>query len=141
MESIFKTLSDGRFEGDRLDEPLPALSPVERVKRIFMTPEERRRKDREHKKRYNERHPEQRIADSHNRRARIRKAGGKLTAKECREILDKYGNKCLKCGSTENITLDHVIPIALGGMNTADNIQTLCMMCNSFKGTSVVDYR
>jgi len=56
-------------------------------------------------------------------------------------ISDKFGMKCLKCGSTENITIDHIIPVKLGGENTFDNIQPLCASCNSSKGTKIKDYR
>ena len=145
--NLFKTLSDGRFEGDRLDEPPPQPKPIVRfgkfnvIKRLIKTVEERRQTERQRKREYNKRHPEQKRAESHNRRARIKQAGGRLTTKECREIFEKHGKRCLKCGSDDRVALDHVVPLALGGMNIADNMQPLCMMCNSYKGASVADYR
>lgn len=75
------------------------------------------------------------------RRARKAGAGGSVSAKEWRAILDKYDNKCLCCGSTENLTMDHVIPLAKGGSHTPGNIQPLCLSCNSRKYTKVIDYR
>lgn len=52
-----------------------------------------------------------------------------------------YGEKCLCCGSTENIQLDHIIPIHKDGENKIDNLQPLCKSCNVSKGTKIVDYR
>lgn len=48
---------------------------------------------------------------------------------------------CMSCGKTTKLTLDHVIPIHVGGLNLIDNIQFLCQSCNSRKRTNVIDYR
>jgi 5-methylcytosine-specific restriction endonuclease McrA len=48
---------------------------------------------------------------------------------------------CLRCGSSEDITQDHVVPLSKGGRNHISNIQPLCRPCNSSKSSSVVDYR
>jgi 5-methylcytosine-specific restriction endonuclease McrA len=56
-------------------------------------------------------------------------------------IFDKYGEICLRCGTTENISIDHIIPIHLKGANILDNLQPLCRSCNSWKGTLIIDYR
>lgn len=37
------------------------------------------------------------------------------------------------CGSTEDLTADHVVPLALGGRNDGERA-TLCRSCNSAKG-------
>ena len=42
--------------------------------------------------------------------------------------------KCATCSSTENLQLDHIIPIAVGGKNNVGNIQVLCQICNRKKG-------
>lgn len=44
---------------------------------------------------------------------------------------------CVKCGSQRNLEFDHIIPIAMGGSNTARNIQLLCETCNRAKGASL----
>lgn len=58
-------------------------------------------------------------------------------------ICERYGNKCLACGSTSSkLTIDHVIPISLGGDDIESNIQPLCKSCNSSKGNyHATDYR
>lgn len=75
------------------------------------------------------------------RKARIKGGGGVFTEKDWKEVLERYGYTCLKCGSTENIVRDHVIPIAKGGRNDKFNIQPLCHHCNSVKSAKTEDYR
>lgn len=48
------------------------------------------------------------------------------------------GGRCRRCGSTEDIHFDHVIPYSRGGANTVANIQLLCGRCNRAKGASEV---
>lgn len=47
------------------------------------------------------------------------------------------GGCCVSCGAREQLEFDHVIPIALGGANTARNLQLLCVECNRRKGASL----
>jgi len=56
-------------------------------------------------------------------------------------ILKRDGYKCLKCGATENLTIDHVKPTSKGGRNTRANKQTLCFKCNGEKDNTEIDYR
>lgn len=49
-------------------------------------------------------------------------------------IFNRDGRKCVKCGSTKKLTLDHIIPVAKGGEDNENNIQILCKSCNSSKG-------
>ncbi len=48
---------------------------------------------------------------------------------------------CMRCGTTVDLTTDHVIPISLGGPDREDNLQVLCHNCNSLKGQKIIDYR
>jgi 5-methylcytosine-specific restriction protein A len=41
---------------------------------------------------------------------------------------------CTKCGTNKDLTADHILSIANGGLNTLDNISVLCRKCNSSKG-------
>jgi hypothetical protein len=45
--------------------------------------------------------------------------------------------RCIKCGSTENLEFDHIIPQVKGGSNTERNIQLLCLACNRSKGSVI----
>ena len=51
---------------------------------------------------------------------------------------DKF--ECTKCGSTQNLTIDHIIPRSLGGSNNFLNKQSLCARCNLDKGSTVKCY-
>lgn len=58
------------------------------------------------------------------------------------DLLEFYGAVCAKCGATDNLTLDHVVPITLGGGHLTFNFQILCKPCNSQKGNrNSTDYR
>lgn len=56
-------------------------------------------------------------------------------------IMDRDGRACLKCGATESLSIDHVVPLAKGGDNSPSNLQTLCKRCNSGKGDTTTDHR
>eukprot|EP00878_Enallax_costatus_P018955 GHUV01019982.1.p1 GENE.GHUV01019982.1~~GHUV01019982.1.p1 ORF type:complete len:172 (+),score=36.11 GHUV01019982.1:551-1066(+) len=43
-------------------------------------------------------------------------------------------HKCQYCGSSKELTLDHVIPVCRGGVNSWTNLVTACMACNQKKG-------
>lgn len=52
-------------------------------------------------------------------------------------VYERDGHKCLHCGATDRLSLDHIHPWSLGGADTLDNLQTLCRPCNSRKGARV----
>jgi hypothetical protein len=45
--------------------------------------------------------------------------------------------RCVTCGATDHLSLDHIIPWSLGGEDTMENLQTMCRSCNSRKGNRV----
>ncbi|MBW4577381.1 MAG: HNH endonuclease [Aphanothece sp. CMT-3BRIN-NPC111] len=51
-----------------------------------------------------------------------------------REVLKRDRHTCQYCGSTKQLTLDHVIPRSKGGKHTWDNVVIACERCNSRKG-------
>ena len=52
-------------------------------------------------------------------------------------VFNRDGHECLKCGTKQNLTIDHIVPQSLGGHTRAINLQTLCEGCNMKKGASV----
>ena len=52
-------------------------------------------------------------------------------------VWQRDGGRCVGCGSNQRLEFDHVIPLALGGANTARNLQVLCEDCNRAKGASI----
>jgi len=54
-------------------------------------------------------------------------------------IFKRDGNKCVYCGNTERLTIDHLIPRADGGRTTWDNLVTACEKCNAQKGKMSVE--
>jgi 5-methylcytosine-specific restriction endonuclease McrA len=50
-------------------------------------------------------------------------------------VIKKRGKKCEKCGKeTENLILDHIVPIELGGeIFDERNVQLLCLECDKIK--------
>lgn len=78
--------------------------------------------------------------NEHRRQARKRGNGGSFTTMEWRALCGWFGGVCLSCGNSE-LTVDHVVPIHMGGRNSIENLQPLCRSCNSSKGTRTIDYR
>lgn len=64
---------------------------------------------------------------------RLKAAGGEISRRQRLRIYDRDDWTCQQCGSGDDITLDHVIPISKGGTNSDGNLQTLCRPCNSSK--------
>ncbi|OUD14999.1 HNH endonuclease [Thioflexithrix psekupsensis] len=60
--------------------------------------------------------------------------GWKIPTVTRREVLRRDRHTCQYCGSTKNLTIDHVIPRSKGGGHTWDNVVTACERCNSHKG-------
>lgn len=52
-------------------------------------------------------------------------------------VFERDGRACVRCGTTERLTIDHVVPIALGGDNDLSNLQVLCLSCNTRKGARI----
>lgn len=90
---------------------------------------------------YKRSHPQTSKIAWQNWRARKKKNGGTFKTKEWIELCEKYDNKCVKCGERKKLTVDHVIPVSLGGRNDISNIQPLCAKCNREKHATIADYR
>jgi hypothetical protein len=65
-----------------------------------------------------------------------------MTGKERSHIYEKTNGHCAYCGCKlrfEQMTVDHIKPIAHGGKDTENNMLPACRSCNHRKGTSSVD--
>lgn len=56
-------------------------------------------------------------------------------------LIETNGELCANCGNVENLVVDHILPIAKGGMSEIDNLQLLCAECNRIKGKLMIDCR
>ena len=79
--------------------------------------------------------PEKRAQINRNRRARKLQVGGSLSDGISAKLFKLQRGKCACCGLPlgSDYHLDHIMPLALGGLNTDDNIQLLRSTCNKQK--------
>jgi len=54
-----------------------------------------------------------------------------------RMVFERDGGQCVSCGAAFDLQYDHVIPVALGGASSTENLQLLCGTCNRQKGASI----
>lgn len=83
---------------------------------------------------WRKRHPEQSRL-MHRIAAQLRRTPGLRAS-----IFARDGHRCLACGATANLVIDHILPVLRGGTNDPVNLQTLCRSCNS-KKRGAVDHR
>jgi ribosomal protein S27AE len=58
------------------------------------------------------------------------------------QVAAREGARCGRCGSTENLQFDHLIPFSKGGSSTdANNIRLLCGRCNRLKSNRLKSNR
>lgn len=69
------------------------------------------------------------------------RGNGAVRKRRRERVFARDGGICLRCGSAEDLTLDHIVSLADGGSNRDDNLQTLCLPCNQAKGTHALSYR
>lgn len=102
------------------------------------------KKQRERTRKYRATNPDKVLVWTNNRRLRLTCGGEKVEVSEWIELKCFYRYTCLCCRRKEpeiKLTMDHVIPIFIGGRNVIGNIQPLCLSCNSKKHTQTADYR
>lgn len=50
-----------------------------------------------------------------------------------KNVLKRDNFKCMYCGSTNGLTIDHIVPKSKGGKTTWENLVTACNPCNNKK--------
>jgi len=56
-----------------------------------------------------------------------------LRASEIIAAMSQSDGKCVACGATEELQVDHIMPVSRGGTNDIENLQMLCRSCNASK--------
>lgn len=64
-----------------------------------------------------------------------------VTVEQWNFIQMLFDYSCACCGKTDELTIDHILPLSKGGLDSIENIQPLCRSCNSRKNNHYIDYR
>ena len=64
-------------------------------------------------------------------------AATNVTRAQRARIFERDGYVCQRCPSKEHLCIDHIIPVSRGGNSLDDNLQVLCLSCNTKKGNKV----
>ncbi|MCJ7634402.1 HNH endonuclease [Candidatus Bathyarchaeota archaeon] len=142
----YKTLLRYRFHNEQQESKPKIESKANSIffkrslKRVIQTRESVRRWRHRHPEEHRRRNAKWRKENKDkvnfmNRRREhmIKGATGYLTWDEWNEIKAKFNFTCPRCGRREpdiKLTIDHIIPISMGGTNNKENIQPLCGQCN-----------
>lgn len=94
---------------------------------------------RTYKREWRRKNKEKAFAEVRNRLARKRDADGFFTASDIASIRNLQVDKCAvcKCKLNNRGTVDHIIPLKVGGSNWPSNLQLLCVSCNCSKGAKL----
>lgn len=110
--------------------------------RIKQYAEDTREQMREWRRNWRKKNRARYLLHKYRRRQLERMAEGEYTDSQWRTLLSICNERCLACGSTSQLTVDHIVPLSRGGSNEITNIQPLCFRCNSGKsGRHSTDYR
>jgi HNH endonuclease len=87
-----------------------------------------------------ERKNKQRLDRAHtmlNAESSLRRRREPVSREIRRMVFERDGGRCQQCGADFDLQYDHIIPVALGGATTVDNLQLLCGPCNREKGADI----
>lgn len=65
---------------------------------------------------------------------------GRVPARTRRGVLARDRYRCVYCGATAELTVDHVLPQADGGSHDAHNLVTACGDCNNLRNRCPMKY-
>jgi 5-methylcytosine-specific restriction endonuclease McrA len=92
-----------------------------------------RHENPERRREYEEAHRAEMAQRTHAYRGRKRSAVGSHTAADIVARFAVHGNRCIYCGSTERLQVEHLIPLSRGGSNWPANLAPACAPCNQGK--------
>lgn len=81
-------------------------------------------------------------------RTMARKAGAYMDTVIPKKVYERDKWKCVSCGckvvmckayQPRQASIDHIIPLSMGGSHTYGNVQTMCVTCNSSKGNNITN--
>ena len=78
----------------------------------------------------------QKILDNNRRELKV-KVNENYTKQDIEYTFNLFNNKCFNCSSTENLSIDHHMPLSKGYGLTRSNAVVLCRKCNSKKGNKL----
>ncbi len=53
-------------------------------------------------------------------------------------VIDRHDGRCALCGAKPpRLTMDHRVPLSLGGTSTEGNLQPACLSCNERKAAKL----
>ena len=73
-----------------------------------------------------------RVYEQKRRATKLNNGTFKILDKEIKRL---YDSPCAWCHSQDDITADHLVPLARGGAHSIGNLIPLCRSCNSSKGS------
>lgn len=73
--------------------------------------------------------------DKRKRRIKKKSLKEKFTPQQEKLTREVFSNRCVNCGSVENLCLDHYYPLSKGNPLKPTNACILCRSCNSSKGS------
>jgi hypothetical protein len=85
------------------------------------------------------RHPWYQRFLANNRRAKEAGADGCYSIDEWESVVSAHDNSCVACGKGVRfigsrgraVSLDHIVPLSVGGSNWPTNLQPMCLSCNA----------
>lgn len=67
---------------------------------------------------------------------RVSRGSSKARRRRRLELFAVDPHECFRCGATVSLTVEHVIPLTLGGSKQLKNLRIFCFDCNMAKGKS-----
>lgn len=67
-----------------------------------------------------------------------KRTGVSLTLKK--QVFEKYGEKCAKCGSLNRLEVHHIKPVCKGGTDDLHNLIPLCRSCHRYTPDDYISF-